>query len=361
MTSRKLVDLFCGAGGMSLGFHAAGFRPSFAVDFDPYACATYRANLGSHVHNLDLAAADPDAVADLIAEEVGAVDVVAGGPPCQGFSIQRRGARSDDRNDLTLQFAAISAAVRPKAIVMENVPTILGKRGETQIQALESVLCAAGYRIVKTVLEAAWYGVPQLRRRAFIVALRSDVPHDFRFPTPSHLPEQFKTVRDAISDLPPPPPDGSEHPNYANHRMVMVSAANLERLRHVPEGGGRLNVPEHLQLRCHRNSNGHRHLDVFGRLRWDRPSGTITAMFDNFTRGRFAHPSQNRNITSREGARLQSFPDDFAFVGPKKDVARQIGNAVAPAMARAIASALSDHLYGVRSGVQEVRERLVAI
>jgi len=346
---------------MSLGFRAAGFEPSFAIDFDPYACATYRANFGNHVQNLDLATADPHKVASMIVAEAGPVDVVAGGPPCQGYSIQRRGERSDVRNDLTLQFAAIAAAVRPKAIVMENVPTILGKRGASHMADLESVLSGAGYRIVKGVLDAAWYGVPQFRRRAVVIGVRADIDREFSFPSPTHGQNRFRTVREAIGDLPPPPSDGSEHPDYPNHRLVLVSAANLERIRHVPEGGGRLDVPEHLQLPCHRNSNGHRHLDVFGRLWWDRPSGTITAMFDNFTRGRFAHPSQNRNITGREGARLQSFPDDFVFVGPKKDVARQIGNAVAPAMAQAIANALSDRLYGDRSSGQEARQRLMTV
>lgn len=349
MTMPNVVDLFCGAGGLSLGFRQAGFNPVMAFDFDRHACATYAANLGNHVHQVDLSRVDPNEFASEILDFTGEVDVVAGGPPCQGWSIQRRGDGIDERNDLTIQFSEIAAAVNPKAIVMENVPTLFGKRGAKHLAIVEAKLEASGYRVYKKILDASSFGVPQSRRRAVLVAIKSEFGSTFEFPEPSHASGNFVTVRQAIGDLPPPPQDGSEHPDYPNHKIVKVSAANLERLSYVPEGGGRLDVPEHLQLPCHRNDNGHRHLDVYGRLWWDRPSGTITAMFDNFTRGRFAHPKENRNITGREGARLQSFPDEFIFLGPKKDVARQIGNAVAPLMAQAVATSVQRTLVASSS------------
>ena len=137
---------------------------------------------------------------------------------------------------------------------------------------------------------------------------------------------------------------------------MAISDRNLERISYVPEGGGRLDVPSHLQLPCHKASNGHRHLDVYGRLWWNRPSGTLTAMFDNFTRGRFAHPEDNRNITSREGARLQSFPDSFRFLGPKKDVAKQIGNAVPPRLGQAVGEALVQALSDERPTSKETAQ-----
>jgi DNA (cytosine-5)-methyltransferase 1 len=345
--SLKLVDLFCGAGGLSIGMSNAGFAPSFAADWDPYACQTYETNLGTHVQRLDMAQAKPHELAALVERECDHVDVVAGGPPCQGFSVQRRGGGTDPRNDLTLQFGQIAVLLQPKAIIMENVPTILGPRGRDHITRILRGWGGAGYVVYSAVLEAAKFGVPQMRRRAFIVGIRHDVGVSFKFPRPKLELPRYITVRQAIGDLPAPPADLSEHPDYPNHRLVAVSDTNLERLSHVPEGGGRLDVPVRLQLPCHRNANGHRHLDVFGRLWWDRPSVTITAMFDNFTRGRFAHPSQDRNITSREGARLQSFPDDFVFSGPKKDVARQIGNAVPPLVAEAVGEALLQTLSQV--------------
>lgn len=355
----NVVDLFCGAGGLSLGFQQAGFRPVMAFDFDPHACATYAANLGNHVHELDLSRQDPGDLARKVLDYVGSVDVVAGGPPCQGWSVQRRGDGIDDRNDLTIRFAEIAIGVDPKAIVMENVPTLFGKRGAKHLKFVEERLEEAGYLLYKRVLDASSFGVAQARRRAVLVAIKKELG-SFEFPKPSHDSGRAVTVRQALGSLPPPPTDGSEHPHYPNHKLVKVSAANLERLSYVPEGGGRLDVPEHLQLPCHRNDNGHRHLDVYGRLWWDRPAGTITAMFDNFTRGRFAHPEENRNITGREGARLQSFPDDFIFLGPKKDVARQIGNAVAPLMARAVANSLREALLP-SSGIKKVSECILSV
>src|SRR5690606_27889946 len=133
----------------------------------------------------------------------GPVDVVAGGPPCQGWSIQRRGGTAvDERNDLTVQFVAIAVALRPKAIVMENVPTILGKRGAQHLRLVDQMLDDAGYSTSKDVVDAAWYGVPQFRRRAVVVGIRRDLGAEFRLPSPSHRPNAYRTVRDAIGDLP---------------------------------------------------------------------------------------------------------------------------------------------------------------
>ena len=200
-------------------------------------------------------------------------------------------------------------------------------------------LGAAGYGVAGRVLQAADYGVPSHRRRAILVALRSGAV--WTWPAPTHPAGQRATVRQAISDLPEPPEDHGPHPDFANHVRVRISSANRDRIRHVPPGGGRLDIPIELQLPCHRNAGEHRHLDVFGRMEWDRPGPTITAVFDSFSRGRFAHPVADRAITGREGARLQSFPDDFVFEGAKKEVARQIGNAVPPRLARALGGALA--------------------
>ena len=265
------------------------------------------------------------------------------------------------RNDLALRFSQFAVILRPKVIVMENVPTILGPRGRDFVACIAQEWDEAGYAVHRAILEAAAFGVPQSRRRAFVVGIRRELGASFAFPRPRLSPDKYVTVRDAIGDLPAPPKDFSDHPRFRNHRRVAVSELNIERLRFVPEGGGRLDVPTHLQLPCHRKSNGHRHLDVFGRLWWDRPSGTITAMFDNFTRGRFGHPEEDRNITGREGARLQSFPDDFTFLGPKKDVARQIGNAVAPLMANAVAEAVIATLENTGRESQQTVQRVFAL
>lgn len=351
----QAVDLFCGAGGLSLGLREAGIRPVFAADFDAHSCATYRANLGDHVRQLDLSKTSVNEFISMVRDSTERVDIVAGGPPCQGFSVQRRGQPLDARNELVKRFGQYALALSPKAILMENVPTILGARGRAFIDFITEAW-EQEYVLHKAILDAVSYGVPQFRRRAFVVAVRKDLNAQFSFPEPTRLPEQYVTVREAIADLPSPPEDFNEHPDHHNHRRVAISARNLERISYVPEGGGRLDVPSKLQLPCHKASNGHRHLDVFGRLWWDRPAGTLTAMFDNFTRGRFAHPEENRNITSREGARLQSFPDSFRFLGPKKDVAKQIGNAVPPRLGQAVGEALVQALSDDRPTSKETAQ-----
>jgi len=347
MTAPTVVDLFCGAGGLSLGLRAAGFESVFAADNDEKSLETYRRNLGNHAFCLDLSALGPDEIARLIRESIcHDPDVVCGGPPCQGFSIQRRGTSEDVRNGLYARFAEIAVSLNPRAIIIENVPTVFGKKGGTEVRAAFRTLADAGYIVHQGILQAADYSVPQYRRRAFIVGLSANINGvALQWPPPTTSARAHLTVRDAIGDLPEPPADFSEHHRFANHVRVRMSETNLRRIRHVPEGGGRLDIPADLQLECHKKDNGHRHLDVYGRLRMDAPSGTITAMFDNFTRGRFAHPTADRNITGREGARLQSFPDDFVFCGDKKSVARQIGNAVPPKLATAVGHSLMNSLF----------------
>jgi len=330
----RFVDLFAGAGGLSLGLKQAGHTPVFAAEQNPHALATYRKNLGEHAHDLDIATLSPES----IRRRAGEIDLVVGGPPCQGFSVQRRGAAEDDRNGLVVRFAELAVALSPRFILMENVPSVRG-RGRRVLEAFERVT-SASYDLAVQVLDAADYGVAQHRRRAFVVGWRKG-SRPFDFPSPTSTP---RTVRDALADLPAPPTDYRPHPDFPNHIRARITAPNIERIRHVPEGGGRLDIPHELQLPCHRNAGTHRHLDVFGRMWWDRPAPTLTAMFDNFSRGRFAHPVQDRSITGREGARLQGFPDSFVFEGPKKEVARQIGNAVPPPLARALGGALENSL-----------------
>jgi DNA (cytosine-5)-methyltransferase 1 len=335
-----MTDLFSGAGGLSLGLKEAGFTPVFAFDSDRYACETYRRNLGEHIHQVDALSFRANFIREVTGLVPGEATLVCGGPPCQGFSIQRRGERTDPRNDLVVIFARLATELAPAVILMENVPGLVGKRGTEHLQSVTKIFEAGGYKYSSAVLDAADYGVPQHRNRAFVVAWHPDRVKYFAFPETTHSDGMWRTVRDAIGDLPEPPEDYTEHPDFANHTRVRVSPLNEQRIAHVPAGGGRADIPTHLQLPCHRNDNGHRHLDVYGRLSWDKPSSTITAMFDNFTRGRFAHPERDRSITAREGARLQSFPDMFRFYGPKKDVARQIGNAVPPLLARRVGEAI---------------------
>jgi DNA (cytosine-5)-methyltransferase 1 len=331
------IDCFAGAGGLSLGLRQAGFTLLNAFDSSESAVQTYRANLGPHALVADVRKVS-SAMLLGNAYRRDHVTLLAGGPPCQGFSAQRRGVDEDARNELVFEFLRLIIAIRPRYFVMENVPGLLGARGQPFIEQFLERAHRARYQVVLEVLDAADYGVPQHRRRAFIVGWRSGET-EFLFPPRSHGPTSWLTVRDALRGL--PPPEESSGPSIPNHRMGNVSALNRIRIAYVRPGGGRSDIPPHLRLPCHAVSvevAGHR--NVYGRLRWDAPAGTITTKCNSFTRGAFAHPSEDRNITMREAARLQGFPDDFIFLGSTVDAAHQIGNAVPPPLAKAVGEAI---------------------
>lgn len=338
----SLIEFFCGAGGLALGFQQAGFETLAAFDNDPSCVATYNKNLSEVGHVADIATLSRSKIEDIIGEKV-SVDVIAGGPPCQGFSVQRRGLDEDPRNLLVLEYMRLVLAFVPKFFLMENVGGLLSPRGAPFLEKVMEESKLAGYTLHIQKLRAVDFGVPQDRRRVFIVGeLTLGKAPKFVFPTPR--PEHSKgpsTVRNAIFDL----MDRGEQ-DIPNHRADSLSEINLLRIRSIKEGQGRDSLPSNLQLDCHRENASHRHLDTYGRMAWDKPSPTITARFDSFSRGRFGHPVLDRTITLREGARLQTFPDSFVFVGTKVSVAKQIGNAVPPLLAKHVASSISECLRG---------------
>ena len=337
-----VIDLFSGAGGLALGLKRAGFDLRAAVEFNTWAAKTYRNNVGNHLLETDIHTLEVEELLQFAKLKQGECDLLAGGPPCQGFSVQRRGSDEDPRNDLVLQYLRFVEGVKPRFFLMENVSGLMSKRGRPFLDAVISRVSELGYVTRLEKLEAAGFGVPQLRKRVILIGeLSPNGRTCFQYPSPNTSPSEYQTVRQAIGDLPSPPADGSPHPGIPNHaREARLSALNIERLKHIPPGGGRQDLPEHLQLPCHINNPSHRHVDVYGRLEWDKPSGTITARFDSFTRGRFAHPVEHRSITLREGARLQTFPDDFHFEGNREEVAKQIGNAVPPLLAECLGRAI---------------------
>lgn len=340
MSAPTAIDFFCGAGGLSLGLVRAGFAVVAAYDLDSDAVSTYTRNIGPHCFPAD--------VTDLSAEDAlqtakaapGETSLVAGGPPCQGFSVQRRNGEGDARNSLPLEFARLIKGIRPAFFLFENVPGIRNRHGQKILQAFVEDMTDAQYVCHAAMLDAVNFGVPQFRKRLFMIGEHSPSGETwFRFPDPSTTEsDQQVTVGAALAGLPSPPTDFSEHPGFPNHRRTRLSELNLRRLACIPQGGGMVDLPVELRVNCHKNGAdkiGHRY--VYGRLDWIRPSATITARFDSFTRGKFAHPIEDRNITLREGARLQTFPDDFVFLGTQESIAAQIGNAVPPLIAAALA------------------------
>lgn len=340
------VDAFCGAGGMSHGLARSGFRVCYAFDNDERAVASYSDNVEAACALRDAYGVDLRRELRKRGVDPNEVALVAGGPPCQGFSVQRRDDCADPRNDLVRVFFDMAFAVRPSFVLMENVLGIRGGRGKSLMRYVQDECDKHGYFFHTGELNAADFGAPQIRRRFFIVAekIGGDEPL-FRFPEPEYGPNEYRTVRDAIADLPSPPGDGSEHALIPNHRSDVLSERNRRRFMHVPQDGGRDDIPFGLRLNCHRVSTkktGHRY--VYGRLSWGKPSGVITARFDSLTRGRFGHPVENRSLSLREGARLQTFPDSFVFKGSKIEVARQIGNAVPPVLAESIGRSVIESL-----------------
>jgi DNA (cytosine-5)-methyltransferase 1 len=336
----SVLDLFCGAGGFTRGFAAAGFRPVFAVDLDPACVATYGQNFGPHA-----VAGDLDAMLDARGDAFPAADVVVGGPPCQGFSLLNKKRRADPRKALWRSYLEVVRRVRPAVFVMENVPELLASAEFEELRVLAET---AGYRLAFDVLSAADFGVPQKRRRAIVIGARETSP---RLPAPTHADPAvararglapWRTVADALDGL--PEPVGREIRRDASDALSLhfgraPTKTSRARYRAVPAGGNRFDLQRRrpdLTPRCwvEKTSGG---TDLFGRLWWDRPSVTIRTEFFKPEKGRYLHPEAHRPITHREAARLQTFPDAFAFSGSKSAVARQIGNAVPCLLAAAIA------------------------
>ncbi len=342
MIDYSCVDCFSGAGGLALGLSNAGIEPLLSFDNDRHCIDSFEMNAKYFKHPA-LCEGIEDMLGgrllDLAGVEKGELFLLAGGPPCQGFSVQRIGEDNDPRNLLVLQYAQLIEEVMPRYFLMENVSGIRGKRGKTVLAELERRLTAAGYQLHEKLLNAQDYGVPQRRKRFVVVGERRDNgPCCYEFPKPS---AECHTVRDAIGSLPEPPQDGSPHPDYPLHRRDRLSDLNKKRLAALKEGQGRDSLPEELLADCHKVSSsviGHR--NVYGRMSWDEVAPTITARFDSFTRGQFGHPEQLRSISLLEGALLQTFPPDFAFAGNKVEIARQIGNAVPPVLAEVIGRSL---------------------
>jgi len=349
MTELRTLDLFAGAGGLSLGFELAGvgFRPTYAVEIDEAAASTFKRNFGTPVY------AGP--IEDI--EEFEPADVIIGGPPCQGFSPlgrDRDDASRAEMNELWRQYLRAVRQVRPKAFVIENVPEFQRSAQFAHLlQLMASDPELAPYSYGYGVLNAADYGVPQRRRRGILVAVRAggDLAPGPTLPwppRPTHGPDSpdgrpYRTVREAFEGL-APMPDVFDVSLDAQNRQDLhfrrrPRPSSIERYMAIPEGGNRFDLAKNrwdLTPECWRRKPTGT-TDVMGRLWWDRPSVTIRTEFFKPEKGRYLHPQEHRPITHREAARLQSFPDTFEFDGTKTEIARQIGNAVPPLLAKAIA------------------------
>lgn len=336
MAVLRTLDLFAGAGGLSLGFERAGlgFKSTSAIEIDAAAARTFKRNFGCPVFD------GPIETIDTFDD----ADIILGGPPCQGFSPLGRDRDTKSRaqlNNLWKHYLRAIRQIEPDAFVIENVPEF---QKSAQFARLLSIMkkdeTLRKYGIGYGVLNTADYGVPQRRRRGIFVAIRGyggDLPWP---PTPTYGPESadgkpHRTVREAIGDL-PLYPQGTEITTGRRGQNLHIGRnprpSSLDRYVAIPEGGNRFDLARNrpdLLPRCWAEKPTGT-ADVMGRLWWDRPSLTIRTEFFKPEKGRYLHPEAHRPITHREAARLQSFPDDFEFEGSKIEIARQIGNAVPP-------------------------------
>jgi DNA (cytosine-5)-methyltransferase 1 len=374
--------LFCGAGGLTQGLRDAGYRVTYALDRNADAVATYRRNHpDTVVEQTSITDLSP---AEILRKAGGHVDVVVGGPSCQGFSTAARRSdgwhrKEDERNQLWRHMLAVVEHLRPRAFLMENVPGLVywreGEFGELILRGFQ----ALGYTVNHQILLAADYGVPQRRRRLFMVGLLGEVP--FRFPEPTHhgawrrdhldAGEQERLQRkllrhlscwEAIGDLPsigtgeqapettrytdvrPTPymrrmrsPDGVVH----DHTVRPLSDDHRSLIVHVPPGGTWRDIPSHLLPDRFRGMRRTDSTNLLGRLEPTLPAYTITTQFTNVTVGCNTHPYEDRSLTIREAARLQSFHDGYRFEGPPPSRARQVGNAVPPVLAAILAAEIA--------------------
>jgi DNA (cytosine-5)-methyltransferase 1 len=397
----KTLDLFCGAGGLTEGFRQAGYRCVYGNDVMPEAIDTF-------AHNHPEAIADPRPIEDVDPSEIrsklgmekGELDVLVGGPPCQGFSINApERFLSDPRNRLFKHYEKFLEEFEPKTFLFENVPGLLSLGDGKVFRQIIKIFTGLGYKVTAKILFAAHYGVPQERWRLILLGSRiADVQH----PYPTHNAvgranfrggntmtfqlsddERAKlqppvTVAEAIGDLPRlEMGEGSEEVDYVgdalseyaramrsnhggtfNHQAARLSKQNTERMKHVPPGGSWRDIPHELLPKGMQRARKSDHTKRYGRLRNDGLSGTVLTKCDPHW-GTVFLPDQNRSLTVREAARFQSFPDTYRILGSRVSQYVQVGNAVPVLMAKAIADKLREHLSKADSTKTQKQKELV--
>lgn len=346
MNQLTAIDLFSGCGGSAWGFREAGFKIKAAIDIDDWSLKTYiRNHPDTNVIKGDIRNISGRELLEAAGLKKEELTVLLACPPCQGFSSARSKSLSyDPRNELVYEFVRLVKELRPKMIAMENVPGLSRGIGLEIFSDVVAQLHEVGYATVNDVLNASDLGIPQNRKRVILLGTRLK-NIKLKLPEPTHGSEDKLipkvTVGDIIANL-PPISKGEKHVSDPMHVSANLSEINLKRLKITPHnGGGWKNWPEKLRLECHKKGNGG-HSDVYGRMKWNEPSPTLTRGCTSISKGRFGHPEQNRAISLREAARLQSFPDTYIFEGAFTNISKQIGNAVPPLLAEKIAETIID-------------------
>ncbi|WP_414047050.1 DNA cytosine methyltransferase [Macrococcus equi] len=333
------IDLFSGAGGTTSGLKKAGINVKVAVELDSTACLTYAKNNPEvTLLNENIVDVTSTRLKKLINLDSNEKLILVACPPCQGFSTIRKNGDSDPRNMLIFEYLRLIKELRPHYLLMENVVGLTRNNGKKIFELFLEEL--SEYEILYDILNAADYGVPQTRKRLVLHGKRNDLENEkLILPVPTHSKNggDLKKWKTASVILGLPKLQAGEHyegENIFNHVCHKISPLNKERMNYIRNhGGSRLSLPENLQLSCHKNYTGHS--DVYGIIDINRPVSTITGGCMNYTKGRYGHPFENRALSAREAARLQTFDDDYIFIGNKGELAKQIGNAVPVSLAQA--------------------------
>ena len=338
----SVVDLFCGAGGLAHGMLREGFRIAAGVDVDVRCRYPFEHNNDStfvlgDVHHLRI-----NEIAGLF--DTDEPRILVGCAPCQPFSLYNQKNR-DPNWRLVGRFCELATEMRPDVVSMENVPRLIDYRDGQVFEALVSSLRKAGYTVDHTTVFLPDYGLPQRRTRLVVMA---SLHGTVRIETPTHTPDLYRTVEQAIGAL--PPLAAGETDDYDElHTVSRLTEINLRRIRASTPGGDWTDWDEELVSPCHKVESGRGYKSVYGRMRADEPSPTITTQFYGFGNGRFGHPEQDRALSLREGAILQSFPSYYRFIAPGeriqfKTIGRMIGNAVPVLLGQVIGRSIASHL-----------------
>lgn len=332
------IDFFCGGGGMTCGLIDAGIDVLAGIDSNPHCRETYEKNNRSIYFQRDICNLSSQTLLDEFPQLKNPNEVLlVGCAPCQPFSILRREEFDEHGNaiphksvNLLVEFGKFVKDLHPAHVLVENVPGLKGK-GQEVLDSFKHMLKEEGYEFDEKIIYAKDYGVPQNRRRYVLIASRIFRP---QIPNPKYgkdlLP--YKTVRETIEKY-PAINAGEANTSYFNHKSANLKPILQKRISATPhDGGSRTDWPDELVLNCHKEFKGH--TDVYGRMKWDEPSPTLTVKCFSLSNGRFGHPEQDRAISLREAAAIQTFPDNYQFYGSMQEIGRQIGNAVPVLLAK---------------------------
>lgn len=335
------IDLFCGVGGLTHGLVRGGVKAIAGVDLDSQCCFPYEQNNKSLFINKDIQKLSSSELKNVFGNAK--LRLLAGCAPCQPFSTYSRKGRQireDQKWNLVSDFGRLIREIQPEFVTMENVPQLLS---HSVFNKFLSDL--SEYSIWYDIVNCYQYGVPQNRKRLVLIASKLG---NIKLRTPILLESNYATVRKAISHLPPLIAGGTD-PNDPIHTASALSVLNLERIKASKPGGTWRDWNESLRAKCHQKSSGQTYPSVYGRMEWDVPAPTITTQCFGYGNGRFGHPEQDRAISLREAAILQTFPEDYSFVAPGEPIhlstlGRLIGNAVPVRIGEIVAQCLTDHL-----------------